>query len=143
MKKGVDYPGVSIVYFCHDGDGNYLFNKRGEGCRDENGRWDSGSGGLDLGDTVEDTLRKEIKEEYCTDVLEHEFLGYHDVFREQNGVTTHWLAIVFRALVDKKTAANGEPHKFDEIGWFRLDNLPSPLHSQLMPAIKLFGDKLV
>jgi len=34
--------------------------------------------------------------------------------------------------------ANGEPHKFDEIGWFKLDNPPSPLHSQLPSALKKY-----
>ena len=28
MKKGEDFTGVTIVYFCHDEEGNFLFNKR-------------------------------------------------------------------------------------------------------------------
>ena len=64
MKKGEDYTGVTIVYFCHDGNGNFLLNKRSENCRDEHNTWDPGGGGLDFDDTVENTLRKEIKEEY-------------------------------------------------------------------------------
>lgn len=27
IKKGVDYTGVCVVYFCHDGKGNFLMNK--------------------------------------------------------------------------------------------------------------------
>jgi len=34
----------------------------------------------------------EIKEEYCTDVLGFDFLGYRDVHREHNGKKTHWIA---------------------------------------------------
>ena len=70
MIKGVDYPGVTVVFLCHDGKGNYLLGKRSKNCRDEQGRWDSGGGGLDLGSSVEETLKREIKEEYCTKVLE-------------------------------------------------------------------------
>jgi ADP-ribose pyrophosphatase YjhB (NUDIX family) len=142
MKKGEDYIGVCVTYFCHDGNGNFLFNKRGENCRDEKGVWDCGGGGLEFKDTVEETLKKEIKEEYCTDVLEYEFLGFMDVHREDSGVRTHWIALDHKVLVDKDKVKNGEPHKFDEIGWFKLDKLPSPLHSQIPNCIKKYKDKL-
>ena len=135
MKKGEDYTGITIIYTCHDGEGNYLLNKRGVNCRDEQGSWDFGGGGLEFGDTVENTLRKEIIEEYCTDVISYEFLGYRDVHRENNGKKTHWLALDFKVLVDPKKVKNGEPHKFDEIGWFRIDALPTPLHSQMKDTL--------
>ncbi|MEI7709419.1 MAG: hypothetical protein WCI76_01755 [bacterium] len=75
MQKGVDYIAVGVSYFCHDGKGNYLMNKRSKNCRDEHGTWDLGGGGL-------------------------------------------------------------------EIGWFRLDKLPAPLHSQIQKQIDLYKDKL-
>ena len=130
MKKGVDFTGVTIVFACHDGKGNYLIHKRSAQSRDEQGRWDVGGGGLEFGDTVEGTLRKEIKEEYGADVLHFEFLGYRDAHREHEGVKTHWLALDFKVLVDPAQAKNGEPHKFDDLQWFTLDNLPEPMHSQ-------------
>lgn len=142
MKKGEDYIGISVVYLCHDGEGNFVFNKRSVNCRDEQGRWDIGGGGVDFGDSLEQTLRKEIKEEYCTDVIDFEFLGYRDVFRENNGKKTHWLGMDFKVLVDKNKVANGEPHKFDAVEWFRLDDLPSPVHSQLMNTINNNREKL-
>ncbi len=142
MKKGSDYTGITIVYACHDGDGNFLFNKRGIKCRDEHGAWDIGGGGLEFGDTVENTLKKEIKEEYCTDVLGYEFLGYRDVHRENDGKPTHWVALDFKVLVDKDKVGNGEPHKFDAVDWFRLNSLPSKTHSQFPNFLNLYKDKL-
>ena len=142
MKKGVDYTGVTIVFACHDGNGNFLFAKRGANCRDEQGTWDPGGGGLEFGDTVEDTLRKEIMEEYCTDVLDFEFMGYRDVHRENNGIKTHWIALDFKVLVDPAKVKNGEPHKLDEVAWFKLDEIPPPLHSQLPKFLKLYREKL-
>ena len=142
MKKGEDYTGVCVTYFCHDGKGNFLFNKRGKNCRDENGRWDCGGGGVEFGDNVIDTVKKEIKEEYCTDVLDLEFLGYEDVHRENNGKKTHWVALDFKVKVDRGKARNGEPHKFDEIGWFKLNNLPNPLHSCLPKCVERYKNKL-
>lgn len=142
MIKGVDYTGISIVFFCHDGKGNYLLSKRGKNCRDEHGRWDPGGGGLDFDDKVEDVLKKEIKEEYCADILKFDFLGFRDVHRVHEGKKTHWVALDFKVLVDPRQVKNGEPHKFDEIKWFCLDKLPVPLHSQFPAALKQYKDKL-
>ncbi len=142
MKKGVDYTGITVVFACHDGKGNYLFSKRGTACRDEHGTWDPGGGGLEFGDTIEQTLRKEIEEEYCTGVLAFERLGYRDVHRENGGVKTHWIALDFKVSVDRTKVKNGEPHKMDEIAWFTLDSLPSPMHSQWPVFFELYKDKL-
>src|SRR5579872_7093827 len=125
MKKGEDFVGVTVAYLCHDGKGNVLMNKRSMNCRDEHGTWDFGGGGLELGDTVIDTLKKEIKEEYCTDVISHEFLGYRDMHRENNGTKTHWIALDFKVLVDRDKVKNGEPRKFDAVEWFTMKTLPS------------------
>lgn len=142
MKKGVDYPGVSVSFLCHDGEGNYFLAKRGENCRDEKGRWDNGGGGLDLHDTVEETLRKEIKEELCADILESEFLGYRDAHREHEGEKTHWISLDFKVRVDRSQVKNGEPHKFDEIGWFKIGEFPEPLHSMLPISLEKYKGKL-
>jgi ADP-ribose pyrophosphatase YjhB (NUDIX family) len=142
MKIGIDYTGVGVVFFCHDGKGNYLLSKRGKNCRDEHGRWDPGGGGLDFGDKVEEVLKKEIKEEYCADIINHKFLGYRDVHCLHEGVKTHWIILDFRVLIDPKQVKNGEPHKFEEIGWFRLDKLPEPLHLQFPAALKQYQGKL-
>ena len=142
LRKGIDHVGVSVVYVCHDGEGNYVFSKRGAAARDENGRWDCGGGGLEVHDTVEGTLRKEIAEDYCTKVISYEFLGYRDVHREHGGEKTHWVALDFKVLVNRETVQNGEPHKFDEIGWFRLSDLPQLLHSQLPTFFNQYADRL-
>ena len=143
MQKGIDYVGIAIVFFCHDGKGDYVFSKRGKNCRDEHGTWDVGAGGLEVIDSIDETLRKEIKEEYCTDVLEYEFLGYRDVFREYNGIKNHWIGLDFRVKVDPSKVQNGEPHKFDEVEWFRLDNPPTPLHSQIAYELSIYKLKLL
>lgn len=131
MKKGIDYTGVCVVYFCHDGNGRFLMTKRSVNCRDEHGRWDIGGGGVEFDQLVEDAIREEIKQEYLTDALEIQPLGYRDVHREHDGVKTHWVGLDFKVLIDPVKVGNGEPHKFDEIGWFTLDSMPEKLHSQL------------
>jgi ADP-ribose pyrophosphatase YjhB (NUDIX family) len=142
MKKGIDFTGISVTFACHDGAGNFLLAKRSAQTRDEQGTWDLGGGGLELGDLIEDTLRKEVKEEYCADILDFEQLGMREVHREKDGVKSHWIAFDFKVLLDPAQVQNGEPHKIDELGWFSLHNLPSPLHSQLPFYFEKYTTKL-
>jgi len=60
--KGVSFTGITTVFLCHDGKGNLLLGKRSKNTRDEHGRWDVGAGGLKHGQTVEENLKREIKE---------------------------------------------------------------------------------
>lgn len=143
MKKGIDYVAVGVCYFCHDGAGRVVLSKRGTNCRDEHGTWDPGGGGIEFGDSVEATLRKEVKEEYCVEILKFEFMGYRDVFREQNGVKTHWVMLDFKVLVDPTQVQNGEPNKFDAVGLFPLDALPEPMHSAWQPFFDKNREKLL
>lgn len=140
--KGVDYPGVTVVYFCHDGKGRFVMAKRSKNTRDEHEKWDIGAGGLELGDTIEKTLKKEIQEEYCTEVLDYEFLGIREVHRVHNGTQTHWIGLDFKVLIDPKKVKIGEPHKFTDIGFFKLDALPQPTHSQFPKFLELYEKKL-
>src|SRR4051812_42880998 len=98
MKKGEDFVGVAVVYFCHDGNGRVLMAKRSQECRDEQGRWDIGGGSVELDQTIEETLKREIAEEYATEILSYEFLGYRDVHREHEGKKTHWVTLDFKVL---------------------------------------------
>ena len=140
--QGIDFVGVATIYFCHDGKGNFIMAKRSEKARDENGRWDIGGGGLDFDQSVDQTLKKEIGEEYCTDVISYEFMGYRDVFRTHKDKTTHWITLDFKALIDPKKVKIGEPDKFTDLQWFRLDHLPTDLHSQLPLFLKKYKDQL-
>lgn len=117
--------------------------KRSKNARDEHGRWDICGGGLELGDTVEHRLKTEIKEEFCADAINCEFLGVRDIHRVQNGVPTYWIGLDFKVLVDPSQVKIGEPHKFDEIGWFTLDNVPQPTHSQWPKFFEKNKDRLI
>lgn len=142
LVKGIDHIGVCVVYFCHDGKGKFIMARRSKNTRDEHGRWDIGGGGLEFGQSIEEALRQEIKEEYCTDVLKYEFLGYRDVHRIHEGKPTHWIALDFKVLIDPKKVKIGEPEKFDAINWFTLNTFPKNSHSQFSKFLELHLPKL-
>ena len=50
---------------------------------------------------------------------------------------SHWVAVLFAVTVDPAAVAIGEPHKFDALGWYRRDDLPAPLHSQLSATLEI------
>lgn len=129
MKIGFDYCGITTPFYCHDGKGNLLMHKRTKECRDEHGRWDPGSGKLEFNLSLEENVLQEVLEEYgCKGQIEDQ-LPAHDIFREQDGQKTHWIAVPFFIKVDPNEVKNCEPHKIAELGWFPIDNLPQPLHT--------------
>jgi 8-oxo-dGTP diphosphatase len=143
MVKGVDHIGVCVVFICHDGKGKYLLSKRTQRARDEHGKWDVGGGGVNFGEPVIKALKREIKEEYCSEIIEFEWLGYRDVHRKDEvGRKTHWLALDFKVRIDPKTVKNGEPLKNEEPRWFELSKFPAPMHSQWKNFYSLYKESL-
>ncbi|MFA7193397.1 MAG: NUDIX domain-containing protein [Candidatus Paceibacterota bacterium] len=129
MKIGFDFIGITTPFYCHDGKGNILMHKRTTECRDEHGRWDTGSGKMEFDLSMEENVLQEVLEEYgCKGVIEGE-LPAHDIFREQDGQKTHWIAVPFFIKVNPDEVINGEPHKIEEIKWFPINELPEPLHT--------------
>ncbi|GAA2587514.1 NUDIX hydrolase [Winogradskya consettensis] len=128
-------PAVSCVFVCHDGQGRILLARRSSGARDEPGTWDCGAGALEFGESFEDAVTREVGEEYRALPREIRMLGVRNVVRPGS----HWVALIFSVRVEPGDVVNGEPHKFDELAWFRLDALPVPVHSQLVATLDLFA----
>lgn len=125
---------VSCVFVCHDGNGQILLARRGAGARDEPGTWDTGAGALEHGETFEEAVTREVVEEYSTTPLRIETIGVRNVLRG----SSHWVAVINAVQVDPAEVAIGEPHKFDELGWFDIDDPPAPMHSQLPATLAVF-----
>lgn len=140
MNIGTDYVGITTPFYCNDGKGNFLLHKRSKQCRDEQGNWDPGSGKLEFDESLEENVLKEIAEEYgCAGEIQ-ERLPAHDIFREHNGVKTHWVAIPFFVKVNPSEVKSNEPEKIDALGWFTLDNLPKPLHTGFQTTLAQFKE---
>jgi 8-oxo-dGTP diphosphatase len=142
MKAGIDYIGVSCCFVCHDGKGKILLGKRGENCRDENGRWDFGGGQVEHGESFEQTLRRELMEEYCVEPVSIKYIGTRNLIRSLDQGSSHWIANLHLVEVDPSQVQNGEPHKIDEIGWFDLDDLPEPMHSAVADQMEFVKEYL-
>lgn len=142
-QKGVSFPGVTTCFLCYDAEGQIWMAKRSDKARDEHGRWDVGAGGLKWGVTAEENVIREVVEEYGATPIKIQFLGYRDAMRTMSdGTPTHWVALDFAVLVDPKSMTINEPDMFTDSGWFSLDALPSPLHSQVEIALQKYRKQL-
>lgn len=123
MKKGIDYIGVgagAVIFNDHD---EFFLAKRGREARNERHRWEFPGGSVEFGETLADALRREIFEEYgfsidivlLLDVVDHILPEEHQ----------HWVSPTFLCRYAGGTPSIREPRKCEEIGWFRLENIPS------------------
>lgn len=136
MKAGIDYIGITTPFYCVDEKGLFLLHKRSKNCRDEIGVWDAGGGQLEFGQTLEESVLREVAEEYGARGQILEKLPPYTLLRKHDGVKTHWVAIPYLIRVKHDEVKNNDPGKIDEIGWFALDHLPSPLHPGMKHAIQ-------
>lgn len=91
---------------------------------------------MEFGESFEAAVAREVREEYATEALDTTVLGVRNVLRGEP-VDSHWVAVVCAVRVDPATVAIGEPDKFDALGWFTPDQLPTPRHSQLDATLAL------
>ena len=141
MNPGFDYIGISTAFICHDVNGNVLLSKRSQNCRDEQGTWEFGGGKLEFGSTLEENLLREIKEEYGCEGKIEEKLPPITLLRNNRDGKTHWLAVPYIVRVNSSEAKLNEPESQDEIGWFRLDELPHPFHTGAMSILEAYQDR--
>lgn len=143
MKKGIDYIGIAVVPFVHDGSGKYVLGLRTDKCRDEHNRWEpTGGGGLEYGETVEEGIVREVQEELQAKPFNLEFLGTREVFREHEGKKTHWITFDYKAQVNSEEIKIMEPEMCSELRWCRIEEIPEPMHSQFPVFLEKYKDKL-
>jgi 8-oxo-dGTP diphosphatase len=135
---------ISVCHLLHDGHGKYATHWRTSAARDEHERWDIGGGGVKFNESIIDAVKRELKEEYCADALDIHFLGWRDVFRNQDGKDTHWVTFDFKVDVDPAKVELGEPHKARDLRWVTIDEMLAldPQHSQLGVFLKKYKEKL-
>ena len=77
---------------------------------------------------------REVYEEYRASIKGVQFLTAKNVLRNNKGIPTHWVSLLFAVEIDPSSVAIGEPEKMDAIGWFREEQFPlaEDLHSSFL-----------
>lgn len=99
----------------------------------EAGCWGLPGGKIDLFETAESAMRREVAEELGIVVGEAELLCCVDQIDRAAG--THWIAPVFLVRRFTGTPSNIEPAKHDGPAWFPLDALPTALTTPTRAAL--------
>jgi len=136
MTPGIDYIGIAVSFFCHDGSGNFVLSKRSERCRDEHHRWECGGGKLEYGEDPREAVLREVQEEYGVEGTIERELPPVSLIREHGGRNTHWIALPFLVRIPRDGVLIGDPEAMAELGWFRMDALPAPLHSGMQTILE-------
>ncbi|MGA5300634.1 NUDIX domain-containing protein [Nucisporomicrobium flavum] len=125
MVPGRDYVGVGVGAVVRHADGRVFLARRGPAARNEAGCWEFPGGTVDFGETLEETVRREFREEYGMEVEVTGLLGVADHLLPEEG--QHWVSVSYAARHVGGVPEIREPGKCTEIGWFDADALPEPL----------------
>lgn len=120
-KSGIDYIGVGIGAVIFDKEGKIFLSKRGKKSRNEQGKWECPGGAMEFGDSFEDTIKREMKEEFDIDIeIIHQLNALnHRIPAEKQ----HWIAQGFICKIKQGIPKILEPEKSEAIGWFTIDEM--------------------
>lgn len=126
MKPGIDYIGVSVGALIFNSEGKILLCKRSKNAKNERGCWEAPGGAVEFGETLEHAIVREMKEELGVELkLLKQMPAANHIIPDEH---QHWIPSAFICRIKNlKKPKIMEPDKCDEIDWFALDDLPSPL----------------
>lgn len=126
MKQGIDYIGVAVGALMINDKGEIFITKRSQNCKNEKGFWEIPGGSVEFGETLEDAVKREVKEEYGVEVeIVKQWPAVNHLIPNE---LQHWVPTLFTVQIKPgQTPRIMEPTKCDAIGWFSINNLPSPL----------------
>ena len=106
--------------------------------REDNGKWALHGGALDLGETFEEALIREVKEELNVTVLNPELIDiysgkeFHMIYPNQDEVYGICAVYLVREFIGQLKQDDSE---VTELRWFELDDIPKDMHKPDKKAI--------
>jgi len=140
LKAGKDYVGVGVGAIVVNDAGQVFLSQRGAKATNERGAWEFPGGKVDFGETLQATLKREFMEEYGMTIEIIELLSVDDHILEDEG--QHWVSPTYIARAIDANPQILEPHKCSAIGWFDIDDLPTPLSLITQYNVRDYVEKL-
>ena len=131
MKQGIDYIGVGCGAVIINKNNEILLQLRNKA--PEKGYWSIPGGRVEMFETIEDAVKREVKEETDLDVEVINELGIcnHIIENEKS----HWVSPSYLCKINKGEAKIMEPTKHIDMKWFKLTELPQNLTITTKDAI--------
>ncbi len=135
-EPGIHYPGVAAgAIILNEKDQVFLMLRSDEN-RNDHGKWAIPGGKVEMGELVEDGVKREALEESGVVIERLTYISYVDHIL--NEYDQHWVSHIFYANKWSGEAKNMEPHKFDTVGWFNLESLPENTSQVVVDGIEKF-----
>lgn len=117
---GKDHIGVGVGALIFNDEGHLLLALRGKKAKNEQGKWEIPGGSVEFGETIEEALKREIKEELDIEIEVTEMLQLcnHIIPDEDQ----HWVSPTYICKITEGEPKIMEPEKCDEVGWFSLED---------------------
>jgi 8-oxo-dGTP pyrophosphatase MutT (NUDIX family) len=113
--------------------------------RTDNGLWGIPGGAMELGESPEDTVRRETKEELGIEIRELELFGVYSgeglFYRYPNGAEVYNVSIVYLSHNIKGTI-EVNPQEHSEYHYFGLLQLPSEISPPVKPILRDLVNKI-
>jgi 8-oxo-dGTP diphosphatase len=121
MKIGKDYIGVGVGAVIVNDSGEILLLKR---MKDpEKGYWSIPGGTVEFGETIEETIIREVFEEIGVTIEIITLLGITNHIIPNEGV--HWVAPAFLVKITHGgIPENKEPQSHEKMNWFPINKIP-------------------
>ena len=142
MKKGIDFIGVGTGAMIFNEEGKVFLAKRGPKARNEIGKWEFPGGSVEFGETCENAVVREVKEEFGIDIKVIEFLEVvNHILPEEK---QHWVSPSFVAKHIGGIPKIIEPQKCFGFKWIKIgeinpDELSCASRSNYQKFIKKYG----
>ncbi len=121
MQKGKDYVGVGVGAVILNSDGKIFLAKRGKKAKNEIGTWEFPGGAIEFGESMAQTIKREVKEEFGVTIKPLRPLSPVDHFIPAE--KQHWVAIPYVSKLTHGIPKILEQEKCSEIGWFSLNEI--------------------
>jgi 8-oxo-dGTP pyrophosphatase MutT (NUDIX family) len=112
--------------------------------RTDNKCWGIPGGAMELGEDLEDTVKREAKEEIGIDVKELELFGVYSgkdlYYKYPNGAEVYNISVVYMTRnIKDSIKVNQDEH--NEYGYFDVNQLPAEISPPIKPIIKDLATK--
>jgi 8-oxo-dGTP diphosphatase len=118
-RAGIDYIGVGVGACIFNDQGRMLLSLRGEKARNESGKWEIPGGAVEFGETFEDAIIREVKEEIDVTIVVKQLLQVvsHILPEEKQ----HWVSPTYICQIIQGTPRIVEPEKSTELRWCSIE----------------------
>ena len=125
LKRGIDYIGVGVGAIIVNPAGFVFLARRGPKAKNERGLWEFPGGSVEFGETLTQSLQREMVEEYGIQVSVGELVDVVDHILPDE--RQHWVSPTFVCQIISGEPHIREPEKCTEIGWFDAMEVPDEL----------------